>query len=169
MSSKRRKGGKAPRQQHARRETSAGGVVFRRDAGGVVRYLLIRDSYENWGFPKGHVERGEPESAAAQREVTEETGLTELVPRGAVEIIDWYFRFRGRTIHKYCHFFLFESPLGEPVPQIEEGITACMWQPIAAAVETISYDNARAVLQRADAMVRAQPAQPSLPGASEPA
>src|SRR5437870_10481966 len=30
--------------------------------------------------------------------------------------------FRGKTIHKYCHFFLFESKHGEPVPQTEEGI-----------------------------------------------
>ena len=155
MSSKRsRKAGKAPRQGHARRETSAGGVVFRRGPDGVPLYLLIRDSYENWGFPKGHVERGEPAAEAARREVGEETGLVDLVPRGEVEVIDWYFRFRGRTIHKYCHFYLFESTSGDPVPQVEEGITACVWKPIGAAVAAISYDNARAVLERADTIVR---------------
>lgn len=155
MSSKRsRKGAKAPRQAHARREISAGGVVYRRGADGVTRYLLIRDSYENWGFPKGHVERAEPPADAARREVAEETGLADLEPRAALDVIDWYFRFRGRTIHKYCHFFLFESADGEPVPQVEEGITACVWKPIAEAVATISYDNARAVLEHADAVVR---------------
>jgi 8-oxo-dGTP pyrophosphatase MutT (NUDIX family) len=164
VSSKRsRKAGKAPRQTHARRETSAGGVVFRRDPDGVAHYLLIRDSYENWGFPKGHVERGEPPAEAARREVSEETGLVDLVPRGPVEVIDWYFRFRGRTIHKFCHFFLFESPSGEPVPQVEEGITACVWKPIAEAVETISYDNARSVLERADVMVRGPADAPTSP------
>lgn len=157
MSSKRPRKSQGPprQQQRARRETSAGGVVFRRDADGLVRYLLIRDSYQNWGFPKGHVENGEPPAEAARREVTEETGLGELELRGPVDVIDWYFRFGGRTIHKFCHFFLFESARGEPVPQEEEGITACMWQPIGEARETISYDNARAVLERADAMVHA--------------
>jgi 8-oxo-dGTP pyrophosphatase MutT (NUDIX family) len=155
VSSKRpRKGKSAPRQNRARRETSAGGVVFRRGPDGVVRYLLIRDSYENWGFPKGHVEGGEPPAEAARREVSEETGLNALELRGSVDVIDWYFRFRGRTIHKYCHFFLFESADGEPVPQVEEGITACLWQPIDEARTTISYDNARDVLERADTMVR---------------
>jgi ADP-ribose pyrophosphatase YjhB (NUDIX family) len=164
VSSKRsRKAGKASRQTRARRETSAGGVVFRRAPDGVVHYLLIRDSYENWGFPKGHVEQGEPEADAARREVTEETGLADLVPRGAVEVIDWYFRFRGRTIHKYCHFYLFESPAGDPVPQVDEGITACVWKPIAAAVATISYDNARAVLEHADAIVRGAGEAPAVP------
>jgi 8-oxo-dGTP pyrophosphatase MutT (NUDIX family) len=129
-------------------------VVFRRAGDGTAVYLLIRDSYENWGFPKGHIERGEPPVAAARREVTEETGLGELVERGAIDVIDWYFRFGGRTIHKFCHFFLFEAPSGDPVPQREEGITACVWHPIAAALDTISYANARRVLQGADELVR---------------
>ncbi len=78
-----------------------------------------------------------------------------LILHGPIEIIDWYFRFRGKTIHKYCHFFLFESKHGEPVPQAEEGITDCAWQPLALARGTISYDNARDVLERAAEMTQA--------------
>ena len=100
------------RAQRAQRETSAGGVVFRRDPEGRVHYLLIRDSYRNWGFPKGHLEPGEPPADAARREVAEETGLADLILHGPIRVIDWYFRFRGKTIHKYCHFFLFESRAG---------------------------------------------------------
>ena len=138
----------------AQRETSAGGVVFRRD-GGVTRFLLIRDSYKNWGFPKGHLEAGEPPADAARREVKEETALDELLLHGPIKVIDWYFRFRGKTIHKYCHFFLFESKRGDPVPQQDEGITECAWHPVDEAVRTISYDNARDVLRRAAEMERA--------------
>lgn len=143
------------RQRRAQRETSAGGVVFRRGPDGLPRFLLIRDSYQNWGFPKGHLELGEPPAEAARREVREETGLEDLVLHGPIRVIDWYFRFRGKTIHKYCHFFLFESRSGEPVPQAEEGITECAWHPAEAALATISYDNARGVLRRAAEMVRA--------------
>jgi 8-oxo-dGTP pyrophosphatase MutT (NUDIX family) len=139
--------------QRAQRETSAGGIVFRRGPGSEVRYLVIRDSYENWGFPKGHLERDEPPLEAARREVAEETGLKDLAPRGALAVIDWYFRFRGRTIHKYCHFFLLESATGEPVPQTDEGITACVWKPLDEALATISYANAREVLRCAAARV----------------
>ena len=49
-----------------RDETSAGGVVYRVD-NGQPRFLLIRDSYRNWGFPKGHLESGEAPDAAALR------------------------------------------------------------------------------------------------------
>ena len=142
-------------QTRAQRETSAGGVVFRREPDGEPRYLLIRDSYDNWGFPKGHLEPGEPPADAARREVAEETQLADLLLHGPIQVIDWYFRFGGKTIHKFCHFFLFESKQGEPVPQVEEGITACEWHPLARAVATISYDNARGVLRRAAEMVEA--------------
>ncbi len=146
---------RAQRAQRAQRETSAGGVVFRRDPEGRARYLLIRDSYRNWGFPKGHLEPGEPPADAARREVAEETGLADLILHGPIRVIDWHFRFRGKTIHKYCHFFLFESRAGDAVPQEEEGITECAWHPQEDALETISYDNARGVLRRAAEMVRA--------------
>ena len=129
--------------------------MFRRGPKGEVRYLLIRDSYRNWGFPKGHLEPGEPPADAARREVIEETGLEDLLLHGPIQVIDWYFRFKGRTIHKFCHFFLFESRTGEPVPQSDEGITACVWRERDEAVETISYDNARGVLRRAAEMVEA--------------
>jgi len=152
------------KQRRAQRETSAGGVVFRRNSSAVEpRFLLIRDSYRNWGFPKGHLKAGEPPADAAQREVAEETGLHDLVVHGPIRVIDWYFRFRGKTIHKFCHFFLFESKQGDCVPQTEEGITDCAWYATEAASRTISYDNARAVLEQAAAMVRALAPTPPVP------
>jgi len=136
------------------REVSAGGIVFRRQEAGIVTFLLIKDSYGNWGFPKGHLEDGESPADAAQRETAEETGLGDLQLRGPIRIIDWHFRFRGRFIHKFCHFFLFESPSDEPVPQHAEGITACRWCTLEDALEELSYDNARGVLRRAGDMAR---------------
>jgi 8-oxo-dGTP pyrophosphatase MutT (NUDIX family) len=133
-------------------ETSAGGVVVRRTAEGL-RVLLIRDAYRNWGFPKGHIEAGEDAAAAAVREIAEETGLAPLVLLGPIRDIDWYFRFRGKLIHKTCTFFLFESAAGEAVPQADEGISACRWLPLDEALRTVSYANAREVLQAAGAML----------------
>ncbi|HKA57074.1 MAG TPA: NUDIX hydrolase [Gemmatimonadales bacterium] len=153
--SRKRRPGKGRAQPRAQRETSAGGVVFRRGPDGQVRFLLIRDSYKNWGFPKGHLESGEPPAEAARREVAEETGLQELILHGPIKVIDWYFRFGGKTIHKFCHFFLFESREGEAVPEEAEGITACVWHPLDKAQETVSYENARDVLLQAGEMQQA--------------
>ncbi len=138
----------AQARERASRETSAGGVVVRRGADGLV-VLLIRDSYRNWGFPKGHVEAGEDTAAAALREVREETGLDGLRVRAPIQAIDWYFRFKGRLIHKVCHFYLMETEYETTCPQHEEGITACRWEPFERAVDLVSYANARDVLRRA--------------------
>ena len=131
-----------------REEVSAGGIVFRRD-GQRTFYLLIRDPYGNWGFPKGHLEAGEEPAIAALREVGEETGLAGLELRAPVETIEWSFRFRGRRIHKVCHFFLMETAERRTVPQTKEGITACRWATYEQATKMIAYENARAVLAAA--------------------
>lgn len=129
-------------------ELSAGGVIVRRADGDEV--LLIKDSYGNWGFPKGHLEPGESGREAALRECREETGITRLEVRGLVASTDWYFRQGDSLIHKYCDYFLMEAAEGEEVSvQTSEGIQACVWLAPEDAMSTISYENARRVLESA--------------------
>ena len=85
--------------------------------------------------------------------MTEETGLCDLIMHGSLGTIDWYFQFRGKKIHKSCHFFLFEAPTGTTCPQAEEGIVDCKWFSHAEALKTISYENARNVLSQAGSIV----------------
>jgi len=144
MTERSRPRGGTGRARRARVETSAGGVVFRR--GEEPRVLLIRDPYANWGLPKGHIEGGETPAQAAVREVEEETGLAPLEVVAQLPTIDWYFRDHGRLVHKFCHFFLLEAGRGEPVPQLDEGITECQWLRVTDAIETVSYANAREVI-----------------------
>lgn len=126
--------------------------MFRCDSAGP-RFLLIHDRHGNWGFPKGHLERGEDPGEAARREVAEEAGLEDLRLHASLGSIDWFFRHRGRRIHKYCHFFLFESREGTAVPQADEGIRCCDWLPGADALKTLTHENARRVLRAAIARV----------------
>lgn len=144
----RAKAGSARARQRARRESSAGGVVVRHVQGRPL-VLLIRDSYGHWGFPKGHVERGERADAAAIREVREETGLEAVSVVASIATIEWFFRFRGRLIHKNCEFFLMETAAEHTSPQKSEGITACRWATLEEARRLIAYANARSVLVRA--------------------
>ena len=148
------------RQRRLLEEVSAGGIVFRRD-GERTLYLLIRDSYRNWGFPKGHLENGEAPAQAALREVGEETGLDDLELRAPIETIEWEFRFRGKRIHKTCHFFLIETPTQRTTPLRSEGITACRWASFEQAESLIAYDNARAVLRQAQTLLNGQAVLPA--------
>jgi ADP-ribose pyrophosphatase YjhB (NUDIX family) len=91
------------------------------------------------------------------REVGEETGLAALELRGPITVIDWHFRFRGRLIHKICHFFLMETTETTTKPQRAEGITACRWAQYDEAARLISYENAREVLARANELLGGQP------------
>src|SRR2546430_7486597 len=110
--------------RRAQLEPTAGGVVFRRapGGGGPPRFLLIRDSYKNWGFPKGHLKRGEPPAEAARREVAVETGLDDLILHGPIPVIHWYFRFPRKSILRHCPLLSCEPRSGGPVPQVDLGI-----------------------------------------------
>jgi len=133
-------------------EISAGGVVVR-TIRGVAHALIIRDPYRKWGLPKGHTEGSETPAETARREVVEETGLTDVRLGEELVTIDWFFRARGRKIHKFTTFFLMFSDRGEPVPQAEEGITECEWIPLETAHEKISYDNASEVVKLAQRLL----------------
>jgi len=137
-----------PEGRRAKEEWSAGGVVLRRIQG-VIHALLIKDPYGNWGLPKGHLEGSERPQEAGLREVEEETGLVDLTLGERLRTIDWYFRLKGKLIHKHCTFFLMTSDSGEPVPQESEGITDCIWLPLIDAIDDVGYKNAREVLRDA--------------------
>ena len=76
-----------------RRRVTLGVRVLIMDAGGAV--LLVRHSYApGWHLPGGRVDPGESLTAAAMREVREETGL---VLSKAPDLIAIYARLRRRT------------------------------------------------------------------------
>ena len=140
-------------------ERSAGGVVVR-SVDGAPHVLLIKDPYQNWGLPKGHLENGEDARQAAMREVAEETGLSELEIGPELGTIEWYFRRKSRLIHKVCTFFLMRSSTGDPVPEIAEGITEVAWLPFAEAKTRIAYSNAREILNNIEKQVEGLDSEP---------
>jgi hypothetical protein len=81
--------------------------------------------------------------------VEEETGLGDLALGPELRTIDWYFRLKGKLVHKHCTFFLMTSVSGDPVPEEAEGITDCAWLPLLEALDAVGYENAREVLRDA--------------------
>jgi ADP-ribose pyrophosphatase YjhB (NUDIX family) len=55
-----------------------GAVVVRPDGAVLIGHRIKRGETPCWCLPGGHVEAGEPFEAAAEREITEESGIQEV-------------------------------------------------------------------------------------------
>lgn len=61
----------------------AAGLILRRDSPTGFRWLLLRASkHGEWGFPKGHQDRGETPVQTALRECAEECGIALVAIEG---------------------------------------------------------------------------------------
>ena len=135
-----------------KREFSAGGIVFRRDSGNLL-FLLVKDRFGRWTFPKGHIDPGETPQEAAQREVAEETGLVTVRSRGKVKTIQYWFHWRGERVLKKVTYYLFEADRPQEILlQTSEGITDYTWVPATEALTMMGYKNNLAPLEGAIAM-----------------
>lgn len=135
------------------RELSAGGIVFRRK-GNRIWIAMMKDPYEKWTFPKGHVEEGEAIEEAAARETLEELGLEQVRLLEELGKIDIWFRDRfqkkGKLIHKDIHYFLFETPGNANLhPDPDEHALAARWVPLGMLLKESSYPDMVPVLLRA--------------------
>ncbi len=137
----------------AREERSAGVVLFRDEPRSshnpISRVFLLLDYGRYWDYPKGHVEKGEDDLAAALRELQEETGI--IGPRLVGDFrhdITYYFRDRKKgLIRKTVVFFLASTESTEVTLSHEH--VGYAFVPFDEALTRLTYPNARGILQAA--------------------
>jgi diadenosine hexaphosphate hydrolase (ATP-forming) len=87
----------------------AGGIVFNKEG----KVLLLRHQQGAWVFPKGHIDPGESELEAAQREVYEEAGIAASCLDEAVRLQT---RYRNdRQEERLIDWFLFTTDAAAPI------------------------------------------------------
>ena len=102
---------------------AAGGLVKRTDN----KFLFI---YRNnkWDLPKGGVEKNELIIDAAKREVTEETGVSDIIVKKKISETYHIFKKGKRFRLKKTYWFKMSTTyMGKTKPQTEEGIEKTKW------------------------------------------
>jgi 8-oxo-dGTP pyrophosphatase MutT (NUDIX family)/phosphohistidine phosphatase SixA len=133
-----------PVSPRSRDVVAAGAVVLRR---GQQVLLVHRPRYDDWSFPKGKRDPGEHVTAAAVREVAEETGLH--VRLGAPLTAQSYPVAGGRT--KVVHYWVGRCVGDDDVSGyvVNNEIDDLAWVPVAEAAERLTYSFDRTTLKEA--------------------
>jgi 8-oxo-dGTP diphosphatase len=123
---------------------AAGVVVFRP---GREVLLVHRPKYDDWAFPKGKLDRGEPAPVAAVREVAEETGLrvrlgvplaSQRYPASAS---------RSKTVYYWTGRVVGDDDVSGYAPNHE--IDGVRWVGYDKALALLTYDRDRDMLRAA--------------------
>lgn len=130
-------------------EKSCGAIVYR-VINNKVRFLLIKNKRSaHWGFPKGHIEKGESPRQTAIREVLEEAGLE-------IEIIPGFesqseYTIQGRVEKSVTIFLATTQQTTTTIQQEEIGDYA--WLDYKKAFHTLRFENDKQILKQANSFL----------------
>lgn len=135
-----------------REEKSSGAIVFHR-SNSEPQFLLLHYGKGHWGFPKGHLEKGETEKQALLRELREETSISNAnIVYGFREEIEYFFKQKGDLISKTVSFYLVESHSKKVTLSSEH--SEFKWLPLKKALEQLTFENTRRILRKAHSFLK---------------
>ena len=109
------------------------------------KVLMIQHNEGHWDFPKGHVENNETEVQTAIREVKEETNIDVDVKQSNRYTIEYSPK---EGVLKEVVYFIATNKSDVCIPQ-ESEVQKVEWVGFNEAMDRVTFDNARGVLQRA--------------------
>lgn len=129
-------------------QLSAGAIIFYKGKKGR-KYLILKDGYGHWTFPKGIVEKTENPHDTSKREVKEETGLKNVeFISGFKQIHQYMFSFEGDLISKRVLWYLARSQSKRV--KLSEEHTDFKWCSLKTAVGFVDIKDNKELLKKAD-------------------
>ena len=126
-------------------EISAGAIVYTTIQNNVY-YLIILDNNNNYGFPKGHLEKDETLIQAAIREIKEEVGIDIEIDESFKEELNYIM---PNGIKKKAVYFIGKYTNQTPNRQLEE-VEKILLLPYDEAYNILTFDNMKRVLKKAN-------------------
>lgn len=137
-----------------KRQTSSGGVIFRKNNDEIEVAIVSVKSGRNWCLPKGLVDKGETPEITAVREVKEETGLSGRIIGKIGDITYWYYiKGENTKCRKTVHFYLMEYVSGD-TSQHDFEVDDAFWFPFKTALQKISFKGDRTILEKAETKLK---------------
>ena len=134
------------------KERSAGAILFYLSESGL-EYLILHYPAGHWDFPKGNVEKGEQDEETVKREVAEETGIKDTrILAGFKRGIEYHYRREEQLIQKYVVFYLATTKTKQITLSSEH--LGYVWLPYAPALNKVTFNNAKKLLQEAHAFLQ---------------
>ena len=131
------------------KQTSAGGVIFKKNENSVQIILVSVRNGQAWCLPKGIVDKGETTEEAALREVSEETGLTGRIIDKLGDINYWYYiKEENIKCRKTVYFYLMEYVSGDTADHDME-VDEAEWFSLETALEKVSFKGDRNMIAKA--------------------
>lgn len=99
--------------------------------------LVYREKYNDYSFPKGHLEEGETVEECALRETAEETKRNGVILKNIKEIKEEYTTPRGESCE--CYMFVAKDVGKSDNNSLDTHLT--VWVPIEEVEEKLTYQN----------------------------
>ena len=125
-------------------EKSCGAVVFTK-VNGEVRYVIIHSIKGDWGFPKGHMEKGETEEETALREIYEEVQLKVDILSGFRRAVEYPLPDKENVMKQVVYFCAEYSD--QDIKALESELTNAVLVSYEEALKLLSHENVKKILQ----------------------